>query len=111
MPTVLVYACGSSQRGCFAHGESLPGVDQACATRSLRGGSWNNNAQNLRAANRNNNTPSNANNNVGFRLTSTLQTPELARSWLGRVCAAASTPGGCQAWVVLRPFWAWPGCL
>ena len=32
------------------------------------GGSWNNNASNLRSANRNNNTPSNRNNDIGFRL-------------------------------------------
>ncbi len=35
--------------------------------RVLRGGSWNNNANNARAANRNNNTPTNTNNNNGFR--------------------------------------------
>ena len=34
----------------------------------IRGGSWNNNAQNCRAANRNNNNPDNRNNNIGFRL-------------------------------------------
>lgn len=39
--------------------------------RGLRGGSWNNNARNTRAANRNNNTPGNRNNNNGFRLAST----------------------------------------
>ncbi len=39
--------------------------------RGLRGGSWNNNARNSRAANRNNNTPGNRNNNNGFRLAST----------------------------------------
>ena len=33
-----------------------------------RGGSWNNNAQNCRSANRNNNSPDNSNNNLGFRL-------------------------------------------
>ncbi|MEO6037619.1 MAG: SUMF1/EgtB/PvdO family nonheme iron enzyme [Saprospiraceae bacterium] len=33
-----------------------------------RGGSWNNNAENCRAANRNNNSPTNRNNNLGFRL-------------------------------------------
>lgn len=33
----------------------------------LRGGSWNNNDNNLRAANRNNNNPTNQNNNIGFR--------------------------------------------
>lgn len=38
------------------------------ANRVLRGGSWNNNPQNCRVANRNNNGPANRNNNVGFRL-------------------------------------------
>lgn len=33
-----------------------------------RGGSWNNDATNTRSANRNNNTPDNRNNNIGFRL-------------------------------------------
>jgi len=33
-----------------------------------RGGSWNNEPQNCRAAVRNNNTPTNRNNNIGFRL-------------------------------------------
>lgn len=32
----------------------------------LRGGSWNNNPRNLRAANRNDNDPDNRNNNIGF---------------------------------------------
>jgi len=39
--------------------------------RVLRGGSWNNNARNTRAANRNNNAPGNRNNHIGFRLAST----------------------------------------
>ncbi|MCX6277966.1 MAG: SUMF1/EgtB/PvdO family nonheme iron enzyme [Bacteroidetes bacterium] len=33
-----------------------------------RGGSWINNAFNCRRGNRNNNTPDNRNNNLGFRL-------------------------------------------
>ncbi|MFN6202865.1 MAG: SUMF1/EgtB/PvdO family nonheme iron enzyme [Acidobacteriota bacterium] len=41
------------------------------ANRVIRGGSWNNNADNCRSANRNRNTPGNRNNNVGFRLSST----------------------------------------
>lgn len=41
------------------------------SNRVIRGGSWNNNPQNLRSANRNNNTPDNSNDNVGFRLVST----------------------------------------
>jgi hypothetical protein len=39
------------------------------AEKVLRGGSWNNNANNIRAANRNNN-PDNSNNNNGFRCAS-----------------------------------------
>ena len=34
----------------------------------LRGGSWNNNPQNCRAAYRNRNAPANRNNNYGFRV-------------------------------------------
>ncbi len=33
----------------------------------MRGGSWINNGQNVRSANRNRNTPDNRNNNIGFR--------------------------------------------
>jgi len=40
------------------------------SNRVKRGGSWNNNAQNCRSANRNNNSPGNRNNNLGFRLSS-----------------------------------------
>ena len=38
------------------------------ANRVLRGGSWNNSATNCRVANRNNNDPTNRNNNNGFRV-------------------------------------------
>lgn len=41
------------------------------SNRVKRGGSWNNTPHNLRSANRNNNTPGNSNNNLGFRLAST----------------------------------------
>jgi len=41
------------------------------SNRVKRGGSWNNNAINVRVANRNNNGPGDENNNVGFRLVST----------------------------------------
>lgn len=44
----------------------------APSSRVLRGGSWNNNPENLRSANRNRNTPTNRNNNNGFRVASTL---------------------------------------
>ncbi|WP_306296791.1 SUMF1/EgtB/PvdO family nonheme iron enzyme [Candidatus Entotheonella palauensis] len=33
----------------------------------VRGGSWNNDAENLRAANRNRNAPEDRNDNLGFR--------------------------------------------
>lgn len=36
--------------------------------RVLRGGSWNNNAQNCRVSNRNRNNPANRNNENGLRL-------------------------------------------
>jgi hypothetical protein len=37
-------------------------------SRVVRGGSWNNNQDNARTAYRNNNTPDNRNNNLGFRV-------------------------------------------
>ncbi|MBY0458544.1 MAG: SUMF1/EgtB/PvdO family nonheme iron enzyme [Gemmataceae bacterium] len=43
--------------------------------RVLRGGSWNNNARNCRAANRNNNAPDDRNNNIGFRVCLPLHFP------------------------------------
>jgi hypothetical protein len=43
----------------------------------LRGGAWNNNARNVRAAYRNANDPDNRNNNVGFRCART-------HAWVGR---------------------------
>lgn len=47
----------------------------------LRGGSWNNNDNNCRVANRNNNNPDNSNNNNGVRVANTInliKQPELA---------------------------------
>jgi hypothetical protein len=35
---------------------------------ALRGGSWNNNQNNARVADRNRNNPNNRNNNIGFRV-------------------------------------------
>lgn len=45
------------------------------SNRVNRGGSWNNSAQNARVANRNRNDPTNRNNNLGFRLSSTRHHP------------------------------------
>ena len=44
--------------------------------RVIRGGNFNNNAQNVRSANRNNNSPGNRNNNIGVRLLSTGSSPK-----------------------------------
>jgi len=53
---------------------------------SLRGGSWNNNDNNCRVANRNNNNPDNRNNNNGFRVLNAINLqkfkPELSRAYL-----------------------------
>jgi hypothetical protein len=54
--------------------------------RGLRGGSWNNNATNLRSAYRNNNTPDNRNNNIGFRCV-----------WAGGSAPKAAPTARCQA--------------
>jgi len=47
---------------------SNPGFGVTGSNRVNRGGSWNNQARNVRVSNRNNNTPDNRNNNLGFRL-------------------------------------------
>ena len=60
---------GEVSKGIWAGGE---GADSG-SNRVKRGGSWNNTASNCRSAYRNNNGPSNRNNNIGFRLFSTLQ--------------------------------------
>ena len=45
------------------------------SNRVIRGGSWNNSAANLRASNRNRNSPGNRNNNLGFRCVSSARRP------------------------------------
>jgi hypothetical protein len=59
----------------------------------VRGGSWNNNLRNDRAANRNNNTPDNRNNNLGFRLAKTPRKPEPASLRRCRACRGVSRAG------------------
>lgn len=62
--------------------------------RVLRGGSWNNNAENCRVANRNNNNPNNENNNYGFRLANTASVREgcFLRKVAQRGCCPALDP-------------------
>jgi hypothetical protein len=64
----------------------------------LRGGSWNNNADNTRAATRNDNNPNNRNNNIGFRV---VCLPRLTAPFLMALrgdlqCEAARCPHGCR---------------
>ena len=49
------------------------------SNRVIRGGSWDNNARNLRAANRNNDDPGNRNPNVGARLVSSCLIGQMRR--------------------------------
>lgn len=51
-----------------SNSQTNPTGPSSGSNRVKRGGSWNNNAQNCRVANRNNNTPTNRNNNIGFRV-------------------------------------------
>jgi hypothetical protein len=46
---------------------AMPGHKRIGAPRVLRGGAFNNRAENLRASNRNRNDPRNRNRNIGFR--------------------------------------------
>lgn len=59
----------------------------------IRGGSWNSNARNVRAAYRNGNEPGNRDNNLGFRLARAPGTPEASRTRL-RTRPLATFSGG-----------------
>lgn len=61
------------------------------AAAHLRGGSWNNNNVNARAANRNNNHPANRNNNIGFRVLAMRPTPLVPLQWLVAWAAGESS--------------------
>jgi hypothetical protein len=63
--------------------------DEPLHNRVCRGGSWNNNPKNVRAANRNNNNPTNRNNNLGFRVAST-PVGECSAAYEGQEGAAVS---------------------
>jgi len=59
-------------RGGWYDPAHTPDAWTAPCSRVVRGGAWNNNPRNLRSAQRNRNTTDNRNNNIGFRLASTL---------------------------------------
>ena len=67
-----------------------------------RGGSWNNNANNARAANRNNDSPGNRNNNLGFRLASSGAPP--ARRAKGQNPGDHGLPGSAPLLTIRLPF-------
>src|SRR5262249_24834519 len=58
----------------------------------LRGGSWNNNRDNARAAYRNNNHPGNRNNNIGFRVVCVVR-PTSFPLFIGHPHEHRRTPG------------------
>ncbi|HKI19360.1 MAG TPA: SUMF1/EgtB/PvdO family nonheme iron enzyme [Isosphaeraceae bacterium] len=62
---------------------------EAFAHRVIRGGSWNNDAQNVRAAYRNHNQPSNRNHNLGFRCAELTTEPD--GSLLNRLASCPSS--------------------
>ena len=64
---------------------------KAAANRVMRGGSWNNDARNVRAAYRNDIHPTNRNDNVGFRCVRA----QLQPGWVGY--EQADFPGVCGA--------------
>jgi formylglycine-generating enzyme required for sulfatase activity len=87
------------------------------SNRVLRGGSWNNNARNIRSANRNRNNPDNRNSNIGFELPA-LQlpknqaVPESGSSRRIRVCVAEAlglSPARCDNFC-MGPNKERPGC-
>ena len=63
----------------------------------LRGGSWNNNENNVRAANRNRNNPDNWNNNNGFRC-ARLPSQKVCRRECRRSALPVSARPAARAW-------------
>jgi RNA-directed DNA polymerase len=83
------------RRTLFRGGWFDPAREPDCPPigRALRGGSWNNKPQNVRAANRNNNEPTKRNNNNGFRLASMP-----SNAGVGVFKDASSVPEGVHGW-------------
>jgi formylglycine-generating enzyme required for sulfatase activity len=58
-------------------------MKESAEDRGLRGGNWNNTANDIESSNRNNNNPTNENNDIGFRV---------AGPWTRRAVAKAAGP-------------------
>ena len=68
-------------------------VPKMTLSRLLRGGNWNNNSNNCRASQRNNNTPDNINNNIGFRVVSTPRLELRQEIAAGKAKSPGTEPG------------------
>jgi hypothetical protein len=73
------------------------------SNRVKRGGNWNNNANNCRVANRNNNSPGNENNNLGFRLVSTTHGKDQRCPIHVRPCSADAETNMANPWGQVPP--------
>ena len=92
--TRIVFASGEpsfATAGSIRRESRRGGLAAPLCRRVVRGGSWNNNPANLRAANRNRNTTTNRNNNNGFRVASTPRCQ--SRTGYGRSGRARGCPG------------------
>ena len=78
----------STHRGFRSIREKTGRAGTGASNRVNRGGSWNNNARNLRSANRNRNTPGNRNDNLGFRPASSSPRPIVVVERLAAAMAA-----------------------
>jgi len=76
-------------------------------TPALRGGSWNNNQDNARSANRNRNNPNNRNNNIGFRVVcvARLSVLPVPGAFMLPAGAAGAEMRACRACGIVRRPW------
>ncbi len=92
----LASATPSSSSGTASGSEQAPSKNpsgpESGSNRVIRGGSWNNDADNCRSAYRNNRSPGNRNNNLGFRLSSTRHPPDGCRPRTPSLCTRHVQP-------------------